>query len=236
MAHYRKSVNTAFFDKWSPAMAYVLGYFAADGCMYINSHGSRYIGFTSTDHIQLKHVRKLLHAQHHIMLKSRHPTRPTWKPIYQLQIGGGELFDRLSALGLTPNKSCSLKFPHVPSDCVSAFVRGYFDGDGCISFGWYRPPDRHSQKFWIQVAFVSGSLGFLSSLDRALQQQASIAPGYLRRREQMGCYLYYQRREDLRRLYQFLYPECVSTDLYLGRKRRRYKSGLKFLGGVAQLV
>lgn len=42
-------VNKEFFKCWTSEMAYVLGYFSADGSMFINPRGSRYIEFTSTD-------------------------------------------------------------------------------------------------------------------------------------------------------------------------------------------
>lgn len=38
-----------FFDSWSSDMAYVLGFFAADGHMYKNKNGSCYVCFTSTE-------------------------------------------------------------------------------------------------------------------------------------------------------------------------------------------
>ena len=44
-----KQVNHQFFHKWNPTMAYVLGYFAADGCMIKNKRGAHYIEFTSID-------------------------------------------------------------------------------------------------------------------------------------------------------------------------------------------
>ena len=111
-------------------MAYVLGYFAADGSMYVNPHGARYVGFASADRDLLEQVKDLLRADHAITLKSRN-TRPAhWKPAYQLQIGGGELFDGLQRHGFTPNKDGSMVWPAVPGEYVADFVRGYFDGDG----------------------------------------------------------------------------------------------------------
>ena len=37
------NINVDFFKTWSSQMAYVLGYFCADGCMFVNSGGSKYI-------------------------------------------------------------------------------------------------------------------------------------------------------------------------------------------------
>jgi len=62
-------LNVDFFKKWSVEMAYVLGYFAADGCMYKNSGGSKFINFVSTDYEILTKVKKLLSSQHKILPK-----------------------------------------------------------------------------------------------------------------------------------------------------------------------
>jgi hypothetical protein len=230
LAHYRKSVDTAFFEKWSPGMAYVVGYFAGDGSMYVNPNGSRYIEFTSIDYIQLEHVRKLLSAEHQIRLRRRNKAGPGWKPAFRVQIGGDELFEQLSRLGFTPNKDQSLVFPRVPADCVGSFVRGYFDGDGCISFGWYQQPNRNKKPLFVQAMFSSGSFTFLKALDLAIQAATGISPGYLRERKVEGHYLCYQRRKELPKLYYFMYPADLSPDQYLARKRLRFQEALAVLG------
>ena len=207
-------------------MAYVLGYFATDGAMYVNSHGARYIGFTSTERVLLEHIRNLLRAEHKIALKKRNRTNPTWKPIYQLQIGGGELFEQLARLGFTPNKDQSLIFPEILADCLGSFVRGYFDGDGCISFGWYQQPDRKGESLFIQAQFSSGSSRFLRSMDLAIQAATGMAPGYLNERKVEGNYLCYQRRKDLPVLYDLMYPANLPPEVYLARKRAHFQKAL----------
>lgn len=68
----KAGVNVDFFKKWSPEMAYVLGYFAADGCMFINSGGSKYISFVSADYSLLEKVKKLLNSKHKLTLKKKY--------------------------------------------------------------------------------------------------------------------------------------------------------------------
>jgi hypothetical protein len=38
-----KKVNQDFFKKWSPEMAYILGFFTADGSMAKNKRGAHFI-------------------------------------------------------------------------------------------------------------------------------------------------------------------------------------------------
>jgi len=44
-----KKVNINFFKKWTPQMAYVLGFFTADGSMIRNKRGTCFIELEITD-------------------------------------------------------------------------------------------------------------------------------------------------------------------------------------------
>ena len=49
------------------------------------------------------------------------------------------LWETLNSYGCTPKKSLTLKFPNEnifkSKDLIRHFIRGYFDGDGCLSYG-----------------------------------------------------------------------------------------------------
>jgi len=53
-----RTKNEDFFKKWSPEMAYVLGFFAADGNMLKNRRGAHFMEFTSTDKDIIVKIRK----------------------------------------------------------------------------------------------------------------------------------------------------------------------------------
>lgn len=56
-----------------------------------------------------------------------------YKDKYALTVCNKHWCERLSELGCVPNKSLVLKFPDYLSDeMLPHFIRGYFDGDGCI--------------------------------------------------------------------------------------------------------
>lgn len=52
------------------------------------------------------------------------------------------LWEILNKYGCTPSKSLILKFPDESifesKDLIRHFIRGYFDGDGCISYNRYK--------------------------------------------------------------------------------------------------
>src|SRR3989344_8046642 len=123
-----RTINQDFFKKWSSEMAYVLGFFAADGNMIKNNRGGHYIAFYSNDKELLIKVKNMLAANHKIGLKKQALPK---HPAYQIQIGSKEIYFDLLKLGLVPNKSLVLKVPVIPKKFIKHFVRGYFDGDGC---------------------------------------------------------------------------------------------------------
>src|SRR3990167_2564304 len=153
MPIYRE-VDRGFFKKWSPEMAYVLGFFAADGTMVANKRGAHFIEFHSTDKQLLFIVKKLFGSNHKISTRDKH--NPKWKIGYRLQIGSSEMFEDLISLGFTPNKSLTIEFPKVPRRLLGDFIRGYFDGDGCIYFRKHRAKDRKRLRRVFSSRFTSG--------------------------------------------------------------------------------
>ena len=56
----------------------------------------------------------------------------------RLYFNNKHIWKTLNSYGCTPNKSLTLKFPNIEifNDCslIRHFIRGYVDGDGCISY------------------------------------------------------------------------------------------------------
>lgn len=82
-------------------MAYVLGFFTADGSMVRNKRGAHYIEFQITDREVLHDIQKVTGSSHAITERKR---SDGWKTIYRLQIGSKEWFSDLERLGLTQSK------------------------------------------------------------------------------------------------------------------------------------
>ena len=153
-------------------MAYVLGYTFADGTL-IDSKPARtcYLRFHSVDRDLLKQISAAMDYAGKI-----HERKPqtiikegkqyTSRTCYYISIGSKALFSDLVKLGLTPKKSLNAAFPDVPQKCLPYFVRGYFDGDGCVNI---RDPNER-----LQVVFTSGSKPFLSALSERLTAAISI--------------------------------------------------------------
>jgi len=71
-------------------MAYVLGFFTADGSMTKNKRGAHFIELEITDKDLLYTIRELLESNHKITERKR---SDKWKRAYRLQIGSKMMFN-----------------------------------------------------------------------------------------------------------------------------------------------
>ncbi|MBU2109439.1 hypothetical protein KKB71_00555 [Patescibacteria group bacterium] len=212
-----KTKDENFFKKWSPKMAYVLGFFTADGNMIKNKRSAHFIEFHITDKKLLEKIKKSLGSNHKISTRTRDKK---WKLGYRLQIGSKEIFNDLLKLGLTQNKSKTILFPKIPQKYLSDFIRGYFDGDGHVSICTYQKNDRKSLSTIIISGFTSGSKKFLEVLKKVLYNNAGLKGGTL-------CYsgrgwrLNYSIL-DSKKLYYYLYPKKLNN-FFLNRKKKIFE-------------
>ncbi len=206
-------------------MAYVLGYFAADGSMIQRLGGGGYIEITSTDKILLEHVRLVTGAGHKISERDR---KENWKLQYRLQIGSIEWFQDLTRLGFTPNKSGTLSLPDVPPEYFNHFVRGYFDGDGCVYFAHLKYADRAHKRWVLQTLFTSGSREFLSKLHVQLKRRG-VLRGVICKKSNRGFELKFSHKDSLA-LYRIMYHTGEISDLFLPRKKEKLQNAVQVLG------
>ena len=193
-------------------MAYVLGFFAADGCMTQNKRGGHFIEFHITDKDILEKMQLVLGSDHKISVRKRNDA---WKKAYRLQIGSKEMFQDLLKLGMTPQKSSTLNFPQVPKGYLADFVRGYFDGDGNVYANRYQRKGRKKLSRTLLTGFTSGSRDFLEELDKNLKEKAGILGGSLFSRK--TYFRLHYSVTDSCKLYQLMYND--KNALFLMRKK-----------------
>ena len=112
--------------------AYFLGLLFADGC---NSHNGITIGLSEGDEYILYKFIQYLYPDNDrplycslLSLKNKNH-----KNSYKLVIQNINIKNKLEEYGLVPRKSLILKYPDkLPDEYFKDFLRGYFDGDGCI--------------------------------------------------------------------------------------------------------
>ena len=105
--------------------AYWLGFIYADG--YVSSRDNGFeISLSLKDLEHLKKFAKFLKHDNNVKVDSFR---------CRFSVTNKHLKTRLIELGVTPKKSLTIQFPNssqVPDYLIPHFIRGYFDGDGCI--------------------------------------------------------------------------------------------------------
>jgi hypothetical protein len=157
--HEKRHVNATFFKTWTPAMAYVLGVICTDGCLAKPIGPIKFrITLSQKDPELLEKVRALMGSNASITYRPAHGIAGA---LHTMLIDSQEIYRDLQSLGLTQNKSLTLRFPNVPFEFVRHFIRGCWDGDGSV---YLESKDAHKRC----ASFVCGSELFIQELLRHL--------------------------------------------------------------------
>jgi len=108
--------------------AYWLGYIMADG--YVHNKG-KMIQFTQSEQDK-DNVYKLMDYIGKGAITKITSDSENRQDLYMLSVYSVELVDNLKLHGCINNKSLTLRMPDIKDELIWHFIRGYFDGDGCI--------------------------------------------------------------------------------------------------------
>lgn len=191
-------------------MAYVLGFFAADGNLSKNRNGGCYFSLEIRDKDILEKIRTVMNANQKISMR---PARNNGNVQYRLQIGSKEIYNDLQNLGFAGNKTHNMCVPNVLDEYFADFLRGYFDGDGNIWSGIVHRK-RKKQSLSLLTAFTSASKAFLENIFSRLAQMVTNGGSFI---DYGTFYRISYSTQDSLRIYDFMYnrPYC---NLYLSRK------------------
>lgn len=191
-------------------MAYVLGLTFSDGNIYKT---------TLSWQLQMRD-RELLFRIRDVM-KSDYPVElSTKKNAARLRISNPSLAESLKQFKLTSDE---IKFPHVPTEFLRDFIRGFLDGDGWII--------ANTRKHEICVGFASRDHGFLEELAKQLNEYVLLTSNNLRTKKKITkkgkvsvTYSVEWYGTNALNILKFLHDDLKNDDLYLERK---YKSQLE---------
>lgn len=191
-------VNHYFFKEWSPKMAYVLGWFFSDGNVSSKENQIN-IHINQKDHAILEKIKAVLSSNRPI---------GTYSNSSYLRINSEMLTKDIIRLGCKPRKSLILRFPRIEDEFLPHFIRGYFDGDGSITF---------NKPNVIKIYFL-GTKDFLEEMQRRLNKVLGLAIRSLYAHHNIWLCRYYG--DDARKLSNWMYENA--EDLYLKRKKERF--------------
>lgn len=131
---------------------------------------------------------------------------------YRLSVYSKEIHKDLINLGCIPNKSPILNFPNfLNKRFIRHFIRGYFDGDGCICIS--------NNKGHFNLL---GNKTFLEEVQRNLCDNIKIyTPTSISKKSSENIYVFQKSSNmQLKKLFEYLYED---TNIYLERKFIKFK-------------
>ena len=203
--------NTVFNKINTEDKAYWLGFLYADGAVSSRNNGLE----LSLQLLDSEHLNKFK-----TFLKSSSNIRLDFKiGRCRINVSNKQFKEDLIKCGCTPRKSLTLKFPSkdiLPEKLYSAFIRGYFDGDGCLSHVY---SDTKKQRFTVCVSFV-GTKEFCKSLEEILSKENIHFSWHHDKRHDDNVWSIKCNKTCSVKLLNYIYN---NANIYLERKYSKYK-------------
>jgi hypothetical protein len=212
--HFNKkfSVNEDFFKIWSHDMAYVLGFWFADG--YITNglargKRTRYIfGIAQCEKYILEDILKIMNSDYPVHEEEYMKGRIS----YRFFIESKSIVDDVIKLGGVYKKSLVSEFPNVPKKYLSDFIRGLWDGDGSAYVSGKRAI----------ASFSCGSMAFVNSFVKILKTDVKIEnPLIIRDKRRASAFNISLSPNSSRKLRDYMYR---NAKIYLKRKKLIFDS------------
>lgn len=123
-------VDPSFFSEIGPKQAWLAGLFAADGCIVNN----RVVSISQSGDHGLRLIEQVQEMLGHSAPILHH------KNAHQVTVTSPELVELLARFNVTKRKTATYKYPSdmLTPDIVRPFIRGYIDGDGCVSIARWK--------------------------------------------------------------------------------------------------
>ena len=197
-------IDEDFFKTWTPKMAYIFGFWIADGNMFEKNSS---ISFYNKDYNLIFTIKSIL--------KSGYKIGKDKDNVFHSIITNKIIYDDILKLGGIPRKSLTIQFPEIPDEYLHHFIRGEFDGDGCFYI-------MKNGKYYYLGATFTDNIDFLTAMKNKIKEKADIDPTYLRHDKRVNQRIYelkYQNKKAIA-LGDYMYKD--SENLRLERKFKIY--------------
>lgn len=213
--------------------AYWLGFLYADGCItrFYKNEKIRSMSLEITlQESDKDHLVKFLNS-----LESNVPIKNKKVKNYnecRVVVNCTKMCEDLISNGCTPRKSLTLTFPDeniLKDDFIRHFIRGYFDGDGCVHYSkrmyFYKNRNKEYNQFSFVCSFV-GTKDFLNSIKSILNKNG-ISSGAVYRKEGQKAYEFrIHGKDNIKKYFDYLYND---SSIYMDRKYNKFISSFKDL-------
>lgn len=211
LANRHYALDESYFDSIdTPNKAYILGFLFADGHNELKKR-TVCISLHEQDRDILEQFRTELKSERpleFIDYSNKHDFGYTYANQYRMSLFSTHICEVMNELGMVHNKSYCLRYPQIPSELNSHFIRGYFDGNGCVlSNGGFQ---------------LTSTYYFLDSVNAIISEELGMSRGRLKEsscKNGITSDLIFYRKEEAKHIYAWMYK---GAEMYLVRKYNKY--------------
>lgn len=205
----RHSVNDNFFSEpLNPMSAYVLGFWMADG--HLEKRNRNFLSISQMEEGILIKIRNALDSSYPIYRKRTHGKEHG----FLLGITSRQLCEdvrKLCPFLLSGTKSMMADYPIIPEELDSHFIRGVFDGDGCIL------------KNGTQLAInITGTFDLIEKIQERFIKNCGVSRTKISDRGNF-CQMNYHGNKQVPRIMNWLYKDA---GIFLERKRDFFETAV----------
>lgn len=221
------NVNEQFFNKINNSLnAYWLGFLMADGCIleYHNkkTHKLKAMALQLTlSQSDVQHVELFKHDIESEAPITINKIKGKNKNYYssKIVICNTNICRDLIQLNCVPRKSLIVKYPinKIPYEYERDFIRGYFDGDGCINCSISK--DKRGYNIVSLTASFLGTDDMMCNIQKILSNNGIIS--YFHQYDKRIPELRLHGRENIKNLFMFLYHD-INNIRFLQRKYDKF--------------
>lgn len=201
-------LNSEYFEKIeTEEKAYWLGFIMADGCVYRGSNETLrlQINLKASDVSHLEKFQKAIQSNYKIQIKNVGSSS-----VALLKVNSTKMCEDLQNHGVIFRKSMICEMPpDLPKHLRRHFFRGYFDGDGCLSF-----PKNKNPRFCIV-----GGRPILLSFQKELAEEGISMKLYSPWKGKKVHSLESSKKETVQKSMDYLYKD---SHIFLERKKNKY--------------
>lgn len=208
---YRKYlINESYFEKINTEQkAYWLGFLMADGY-----NSGKFIRLDIQDEGHLEKFRNEIYINNDMPVRKKKNIINN-KDIFYLTIQDSRILNDVEKLGVLNKKSMITKYPHIKSEYDRYFIKGVFDGDGCLTYSM----DGNYRRYTFSIV---GSYDLMKSLQLIISKNDV----NIKFRKMKSIYSIYLRgNRQIIRILDWLYN---GTNVHLDRKYEKYQDMLNY--------
>lgn len=189
----RSKINSDFFTNPTPEMAYVLGVFMSDGYLTKKTSGNLFLCLKLNDKDLLETVKNLMTFEGSVCGAG---LTQSGNQSYKIEISDPKIIEDVQKWGVLERKTLTAKFPvELPQEYWRDFIRGIFDGDGCVHLS----KDKRRKSSYNKQCVFLGTRDILSQIPPLFNLKDKIVE------YKKICRLVYYKLADLQRIFDMFY-------------------------------